>query len=321
MARPSLAELKKLIKEKEQKSKGNFTAGEIYPFWSIKDAEEAVVRLLPDQDEENPLAFYVESFEHKIHINGNMETIPCLSNYGEECPICERSLKYYKIARENKEETKDLNNLGPNAKKGSYYYKKRNALAKAYIVKDPLPEIPDTGKNFQGEIKTLKMSSQVLKALNDSLAGFGDDDNAPWELVDGFDFIIRKGKQGTQASYTGSSFARKPSSLPDSVLEVLELTDLKTLMPKNPGIENVAAKLEAHDNGTDVPDDNDAPKEKSSSKASSSSSSAKEKSSSDDEPAPEKKEEKAAKEPTPAASNDGDDDILAKIRNRNKAKK
>lgn len=321
MARPSLADLKKLIKEQEQKSKGGFFNGDEYPFWNMKDQEESIIRILPDQDEENPRIFYVEFFEHKIHINGDMRTIPCSSNYGEECPICERSVKYYKIARELKEETKDFNNLGPNAKKGSYYYKKKSALLKALVVKDPLPESPETGKNSQGTIKTVKFSTQVLNALNSSLAGFEDNDE-PWDLIKGYDFIIRKGKQGSQASYTGSSFSRKSTAVSAEILEVLELTDLTTLKTKNPGIENIAAKLEAHDNGTDVPDESSSKNEKSSQKPSQKESvkeSVKEKEKVAD-PTPEKKEE-PVKEPTPAPADDGDDDILAKIRNRNKAKK
>ena len=61
---------------------------------------------------------------HNLEINGDRKSVPCLSMYGEDCPICAVSSAYYKA--EDKEN-------------GKKYWKKKQHIAQALIVEDPLP--------------------------------------------------------------------------------------------------------------------------------------------------------------------------------------
>ena len=93
MSKLSLEQLRAAFKKDEnQGSRPN----NYYPFWDMKVGEQAIVRFLPDADENNPLGFMVEKFTHNLTINGESKSIPCMKNYGEDCPICKVSLSYYK---------------------------------------------------------------------------------------------------------------------------------------------------------------------------------------------------------------------------------
>ena len=58
----SLAEIRAKLKAAESRgSDGNRTGGDnsIYPFWNLKEGQEAVVRFLPDGDTDNTF-FWIE---------------------------------------------------------------------------------------------------------------------------------------------------------------------------------------------------------------------------------------------------------------------
>ena len=40
-----------------------------FPFWNMKVGEQAIIRFLPDLNEENPLGFMVEKTVHNLNIN------------------------------------------------------------------------------------------------------------------------------------------------------------------------------------------------------------------------------------------------------------
>lgn len=242
MARPSLAELKNRFKEKNQKREQKFENNGFYKFWEMAFGKEAHVRLIPDANEENPTVFSLEKFTHKLIINGKDKTFPCLSNYGEFCPVCDRSQKYY-----NAKDTE----------KGKYYWKKKTTLIRALVIEDPIA--PEAGKeNCVGKGVTLSATTEVMNRLTASLAEFADNDPDPWDLDQGCNFIIRKDEKSTPdgavASYVGSGFARRSSSIPEQWRDEAAPVDLRTLLPKNPGLEAVVAILEAHDTGGDYDD-------------------------------------------------------------------
>jgi hypothetical protein len=57
----TLAEIRAKLKEQETKSGGSSRTGgdnAIYPFWNLKEGEQATVRFLPDGDKEN--TFFLE---------------------------------------------------------------------------------------------------------------------------------------------------------------------------------------------------------------------------------------------------------------------
>jgi len=51
----SLAEIRAKLKEQENRSSGGNTGGDnaIYPFWNMKEGDQATLRFLPDGDDSN----------------------------------------------------------------------------------------------------------------------------------------------------------------------------------------------------------------------------------------------------------------------------
>lgn len=311
MARKSIAELKAHFKSK-QTTKNNKFENKWYPFWEMDFGKECSMRLLSDPNEENPDTFFIEQLHHNLHVNGESKWIPCITMWGEKCPICERSSKYYKVE-------------GKESEKGKYYWRQKNNLGRIIVTKDPLPPNQETGESCQDTIQTTSFSNGIINSIVAGIADFKDTETVPWDVSDGCDFIIKKTKKntpkGVQGDYSTSVFARE-HSIATTSQEVLDaiaaLPELKTLLPKNPGIENVIALLEAHDTGRDAPASDDG--------QSSSSSSEEEKPNLPEEAKNEPKKEnselkvESVKSSEPEQSPDEEDDILARIKNRNKNK-
>lgn len=287
--------LKALFKKEKEKHSGEGvkrSRGDFWPFWEMNVGEKAKVRLLPDKNEENPFLFYVEKLEHKLAIDGKTETIPCLEMYGEKCPISELSRKFYK------EEGKGSAN-------GKYYYRKKSNIVRLLVLEDPLPPDEETGETAVGKVVTTQLGYQLMEKIKEEISS-DDLDELPWDIENGYDFIIKKTAQGDHGTYAvGSGFARKPSPIDDEYLDAVQegLIDLETLLPSNPGYEFVKRKLDAHLNGSDDSDSDDAdvPERNTSSRFNT----------------PEKNTDKS--EESSNSEDDDDDDILAQIR-RNRRK-
>ncbi len=303
----TLAEIKAAFgNESEEKSQNNFN-NLYYPFWNMPDGSRCVIRFLPDLNDDNPRGFLVEKVVHSLEINAKKQKIPCLSMYGEECPICKLSQDFYKAKDEIS---------------GKLYWKNKQYLAQALIVEDPLEADPTTGEKHAGKVRMIALGYQIFKIIK---ASFADDEleGVPYDIEEGHDFIIRK-TAGKYADYTtGTKFMNKSRPLNATELVAAEegMVDLATLLPKHPGLEKVQAMLNAHRNGTAYADES-APKAKYTPKA---------KVDEDDEVpfvqpdkpvvkkvvealAPSKEE--VAEEP---AASSNVDDMLAQIRNRRKA--
>lgn len=249
MARKSLAELKKHLKNKSTANNSGF-----YPFTKMQEGEEVHARLVGDPDENNDEQFYIETRNHKLSIGGKDVYVPCIYMYGDKCPICERSQKYY--------------NADDRAN-GKYYYRNVSYLVRAVITKDPLPA--GDGGSALNTVQKLSLNKEVKDFVINGIANFADDEAYPWDLKNGCDFIFRKGKKTIPdpkdnskmkevADYAGSGFARRASPLPDDVitqLEQAELPPLKSLRAKHPGLEKILAMLEAHDTGTEYTESTD----------------------------------------------------------------
>lgn len=223
-----------------------------YRFWDMPEGSQAVVRFLPDLNEDNPFIFFVEKRYHQLYINGEKKNIPCLTTYDEECPICAVSSGFYK--RDDEE-------------KGKAYWRKRQYLTQAIIVEDPLPPDAATGENSQGKVKCLSLGYQLFNIVKDAVETPGELESVPFNFDDGIDFIIKKSKQGKYSTYVlGSRFARKQRPLTDEEIAEAEanMIDLSTLLPRKPEIEKVESDLAASLNDTnaavaagDYSDDND----------------------------------------------------------------
>jgi len=296
----SLEQLQAAFKKNDNTNDDN-RPNNYYPFWNMKDDEKAVVRFLPDKNPDNPMGFLVEKLMHNLTINGETKRVPCLKMYGDDdCPICNVSRAYYK----------DEGKKSPNGKK---YWRKKQHIAQALIVSDPLEADKETGENYEGKVRFLNLGWQIYEKIKTEFEG-GELEVNPIEFEGGCNFNIGKAAQGEYSTYAlTSGFARRSSDLTEDEIALVEdeMVDLSTLLPAKPDIEKVEAMLAAALSGEEYVEPG--------------------KSSDDAEPAPAAKaeapaakaEEKAAPAPV-AESEDKEaeaeaDDILTKIRNRRAA--
>lgn len=214
--------------EKQTKLPNNY-----YPFWDMKVNESATVRFLPDKNTQNPLGFIIEKKQHTLMINGQKRKVACLDMYGEKCPICQVSRDYYKI------DDKD---------NGKKYYRSVQYIAQAIIVENPLPT-KEGEDDPVGKVRLLALGPQIYKIIKDSFES-GELDELPYHFENGTDFVIKKDKQGEYSSYSLSKFSRRERALDEDTIANLKLTDLVTVLPKNPGLEKVTAMLEADMTGS-----------------------------------------------------------------------
>ena len=249
--KPSLADLRAKFKQKAE-GKREFTGNsDVYPFWNIAEGATATVRILPDLNEDNENYFFIDKLEHKLAINGQDRKIPCIKMYGEKCPICEHSSKYYKAE-------------GKDSVQGKYYYFKRTSLMKALIIKDPI-DYSGGGESAEGQVKTVQFTYQLMKVINAAIANEEEEkalEELPWGIEAGYNFLIQKSKQGQYDNYGTSAFSNRVSAIADKYLEAVEAgrIDLSTLLPENPGLEKVQALLEAHlGNGDGEVEEDEAP--------------------------------------------------------------
>lgn len=244
----SLEAIRNKIKkeEAEQKERGagrSKTFGDMYPFWNIQEGFEnaATIRILPHAGmEDDAIDPFVYKLEHVLNIGGNDRKFPCLKMYGEDCPVCALSAKYYAAKDEDK---------------GRYYWRDKKALASVRVVKDPLPANQETGETEEGKLKIVQLGNQLANRYSTrwkALLNAGRMDDLPWDVKGGYDFNIVKVMKGKFANYeVDSDFERDSSELPEDFMETFEPVDLKQYLPSNPGLEKVKRMLDAHLTGED----------------------------------------------------------------------
>ena len=250
----SMAQLNAAFKKEE--SKGS-RPNNYFPFWNMKEGEQAIVRFLPDADEENAMGFLVEKLMHTLTINGEKKSVPCLKMFDDDCPICKVSSAYYKA--------EDKTN-------GKLYWRKKQHIVQALIVEDPLPVDSESGENHEGKIRFLAVGYQLFNIIKETFES-GELDEIPYAYEGGCDFIIKKTKQGDYPTYAvGSRFARKATDLSEDQIAFVtdNMVELSTLLPQHPGIEKVEAMLEAALTGTSYNDESGESKDDSSMKFTSS---------------------------------------------------
>ena len=219
--------LKAAFEKKTTGSGGDQSWKLFYPFWKMPDDAVAVVRFLPDLEEDNPLGFLVEKLEHELVVNGQKKKVPCLSQHGEDCPICALSRKYYD---EKNEEM------------GKKYYRKKSYVGQIIVVESPI-------EHDQSQlVKLIEFGPALFKQIQAAFQS-GDLEEAPYEFKGGYNFRIKKTKSGQYASYTTSSFAPKQSDLEDEIIEQLNLFNLAEYRGKKPERSIVEAMLIADQTG------------------------------------------------------------------------
>jgi hypothetical protein len=198
-----------------------------FNFWKAPVDSVSTVRFLPDQDEENPMGFLVENLTHELTINGKREKVACLKMYGEACPICELSARFY-----------DKNSPEFNEELGKQFYRKKSYIGQVLVIDSPVDH------DAAQLVKLIDFGPQVFKQIQAAFQS-GDLDAAPFELKGGYNFRFRKTVTGSgQNSYTTSSFAPKQSDVEDAVLEAItlfNLSDYRTAKTERAALEAMLA--------------------------------------------------------------------------------
>ena len=235
-AKNKLEALKSAFDKKTTNTESDQSWKLFYPFWKMPDDAVAVVRFLPDLDDENNLGFLVENLQHELVVNGKKKKVPCLAMHGEDCPICALSRKYYD---EKNEEM------------GKKYYRKKSYIGQVIVVESPI-------EHDQSQlVKLIDFGPAVFKQIQSAFQS-GDLEEAPFEFKGGYNFRIKKTKSGQYASYTTSSFAPKQTDLDDDIIEQLNLFNLADYRGKKMDVATVEALLVADQTGASFGDDEDA---------------------------------------------------------------
>ena len=179
-----------------------------YPFYKMEMDQTVRFRFLPDKDEENPLGFIVPNQYHELLINGQKKRLACLKMYGESCPCCEHSQKYYNEGDE---------------RMGKAFWRKVDYIAQGLVISSPF-DYPI--KDDENPIRLISIGPKLYKVIEAKIVK-GDMDEMPTDPVNGYDFMINKTKQGEYADYTTSDFARRSTPVPEELLARIDLYDLK----------------------------------------------------------------------------------------------
>jgi len=224
----SLAEIRAKLREQETKSSGNQGGGDngIYPFWNLKEGQEALVRFLPDGDPNNTF-FWVERAMIKLPFNGvKGETdsrsvqiqVPCVEMWGETCPVLSEVRGWFK--------DKSLEDMGRK------YWKKKSYLFQGLVVEDPIKE----DATPENPIRRLIIGPQIFQIVRAALLD-PEIEDLPTDYAHGLDFRIAKTSKGGYADYSTSKWGRRERALSNSDVEAINkngLFNLKDFLPKKP---------------------------------------------------------------------------------------
>lgn len=302
----SLEQLRAAFKKSE--NNGGNRQNNYYPFWDIKEGQTVTVRFIPDKNTQNPMGFLVEKKTHPLTINGEKKTVPCLTMYGEQCPICKVSSAYFK-------------DEGKQSVNGKKFWRKAQQIAQAIIVDDPLPADETTGEKHTGKVRFLALGKQLADVIKEGL-GDPDLEENPTDFEGGYDFVIKKTMKDEYASYqVGSKFKGKQRKLTAEELEAVkeQAIDLSTLLPGEPEVEELETMLESAITGqgyTESQKQAKKPASKPVAVETSDDSDDESEESTDETPA---KATKVAPKEEPKEFDEEADAILASIRNRKKA--
>jgi hypothetical protein len=224
----SLAEIRAKLREQETKTSGNQGGGDngIYPFWNLKEGQEALLRFLPDGDTNNTF-FWVERAMIKLPFNGvkgetdsrpTQVQVPCVEMWGETCPVLSEVRGWFK--------DKSLEDMGRK------YWKKRSYLFQGIVVDDPIKE-ENTPEN---PIRRFILGPQIFQIVRAALLD-PEIEDLPTDYQHGLDFRIAKTSKGGFADYSTSKWGRRERALNDNDIKAINahgLFNLKDYLPKKP---------------------------------------------------------------------------------------
>jgi hypothetical protein len=226
----SLAEIRAKLKEQENRAGGNTSTGggdnAIYPFWNMKEGEQATLRFLPDGNPSNTF-FWVERLMIKLPfagVKGETDSrpvqvqVPCMEMYGESCPILNEVRGWFKDPT-----LEDM---------GRKYWKKRSYIFQGFVTDNPLNE--DTTP--ENPIRRFIIGPQIFQLIKAALMD-PDMEELPTDYTAGVDFRLSKGSKGGYADYGASNWARRERPLSDAEMKAVNehgLFNLNDFLPKKP---------------------------------------------------------------------------------------
>lgn len=227
----SLAEIRARLaaQENNTQNRGSGTQSDnaIYPHWNMPEGTTATTRFLPDQDPNNEWGFWIERQIIKLPFNGVKGNatvkqitvqVPCVEMFGENCPVLAEVRPWYKD-----DTLKDMANK---------YWKKRSYLFQGFVRANPIGD-DVTPSN---PIRRFIISPQIFTIIKSSLMD-PELEEIPTHYERGLDFNIKKTTKGGYADYSTSNWARKESPLTEAELAAIEahgLYNLKDFLPKKP---------------------------------------------------------------------------------------
>jgi len=225
----SLAEIRAKLKEQENRTSGGNTGGDnaIYPFWNMKEGDQATLRFLPDGDDSNTF-FWKERLMIKLPfagVKGETDSrpvqvqVPCMEMYGESCPILQEVRGWFKDP--------SLEDMGRK------YWKKRSYIFQGFVVDDPLKE----DSQPENPIRRFIIGPQIFQLIKAALMD-PDMEELPTDYTAGVDFRLAKGSKGGYADYGASNWARRERPLGDAEMAAVNthgLFNLNDFLPKKPG--------------------------------------------------------------------------------------
>ena len=225
----SLAEIRAKLKEQEANSGGGNRSGgdnAIYPFWNMKEGEQATLRFLPDGNTDNTF-FWKERLVIKLPfagVKGETDSrpvqvqIPCMEMYGESCAILNEVRGWFKDA--------SLEDMGRK------YWKKRSYIFQGFVTENPIGE--DTTP--ENPIRRFIIGPQIFQIIKQALMD-PDMEEMPTDYTAGVDFRLNKTSKGGYADYGTSNWARRDRPLGDAEMAAVNthgLFNLNDFLPKKP---------------------------------------------------------------------------------------
>ena len=239
----TLAEIRAKLKAQEaNRGPSGPSDNAIYPHWNIPEGTTAVVRFLPDADQNNTF-FWQERLMIRLPftgIKGDMNSkplvvqVPCVEMWQETCPVLSEVRGWFKDS--------SLEEMGRK------YWKKRSYIFQGFVTENPLEETTP-----ENPVRRLVISPSIFTLIKDALM---DPDilEIPTDYNAGIDFRITKTTKGQYADYSTSKWARKETALTDEQRNAVESYGLFTLsdfLPKRPGSTEVSVIKEMFEASVD----------------------------------------------------------------------
>ena len=242
----TLAEIRAKLQASSQQNGGSASGGDnaIYPHWNIAEGQTATVRFLPDGDSSNTF-FWIERAMIKLPFAGiRGETnskpvtvqVPCMEMWGETCPVLTEVRPWFK--------DKSLEEMGRK------YWKKKSYLFQGFVVDSKYQE---EGKTPENPIRRFIIGSQIFNIVKNALMD-SEIEEMPTDFVRGLDFKIAKTSKGGYADYSTSTWSRRERALSEAenaAVKQYNLFNLKDFLPKKPGEAELKAIKEMFEASVD----------------------------------------------------------------------